>query len=67
MILFKNGSCVQASTITNLLTSEKGLQQAFYKHLGSYLTSRVRQLTAMVGESIAAKHVNLPLDEVQKK
>lgn len=47
---------IKADTITKMLNaSEKGLQAAFYKHLGSYLTSRVRQLTAMVGESIAAK------------
>ena len=40
------------------------MQAAFYKHLGSYLTNRVRQLTAMVGESVAANSVELPLDEV---
>lgn len=53
---------VKASTIISTL--DKSLLAAFYKHLGSYLTHRVQQLTSMVGEAIAAKNVDLSLEEI---
>jgi len=56
---------IKASTITSTLgSSGKALLAAFYKHLGSYLTNRVQQLTAMVGQAIAARNVDLSLEEV---
>ena len=56
---------IKASTISATLgASDKELSAAFYQHLGSYLTNRVRQLTAMVGEAIAAKTADLSLEEV---
>mmetsp|Transcript_32827 Transcript_32827/g.104725 ORF Transcript_32827/g.104725 Transcript_32827/m.104725 type:complete len:775 (-) Transcript_32827:2169-4493(-) len=39
-------------------------QALFYRHLGGYLSARVRQLTAMVGENFAAAAGSLALEEV---
>eukprot|EP00967_Tisochrysis_lutea_P018377 scaffold20842_cov33-Tisochrysis_lutea.AAC.6 len=40
-------------------------QALFYRHLGGYLSARVRQLTAMIGEDYAARTGSLALEEVQ--
>mmetsp|Transcript_14049 Transcript_14049/g.42850 ORF Transcript_14049/g.42850 Transcript_14049/m.42850 type:complete len:702 (+) Transcript_14049:171-2276(+) len=39
-------------------------QALFYRHLGGYLSARVRQLTAMIGEDYAARTGSLALEEV---
>ena len=39
-------------------------QAAFYRHLGTYLTHRVRQLTSMVGEALASRVTDIPIEEV---
>ena len=38
-------------------------QAAFYRHLGTYLTHRVRQLTNMVGDAFAARVNEIPIEE----
>jgi len=55
---------IKASSITSTLSNQQ--LSAFYQHLGAYLTNRVRQLTAMVGEAIASKATDLQLEEVLK-
>ena len=56
---------IKASTIESML-SDGGLstQAAFFRHLGTYLTHRVRQLTSMVGEALASRVTEIPIDEV---
>ncbi len=39
-------------------------QALFYKHLGTYLAARVRQLTAMVAENFATVGGEIKLEEV---
>jgi len=56
---------IKASTIDAMLSDGNREQQAsFYRHLGTYLTHRVRQLTAVVGEALATRGQDIPLDEV---
>ena len=46
----------KAASIESMLTSSgTALQGAFYKHLATYLTDRVRQLTEMVGDALTAR------------
>jgi len=47
-----------------LSAAETGQQALFYKHLATYLTARVRQLTTMVGENYAARDGQIMLEEV---
>ena len=56
---------IKAANIEGMLTSEGAASQAtFYWHLATYLTARVRQLTAMVGESLASRGSEVSLEEV---
>lgn len=56
---------IKATTIESMLTGEGADQQAtFYWHLATYLAARVRQLTAMVGDSLASRGSELSLEEV---
>ena len=56
---------IKSSTITDMLSDGgKANAAAFYRHLGTYLTHRVRQLTAMVGEALASRVTDIPLEEV---
>ena len=56
---------IKSSQIDALLQQgEKGKGAAFYRHLGTYLTHRVRQLTSMVGEALASRVTELPIEEV---
>lgn len=56
---------IKASTIDSMLTDgNEQLQASFYRHLGTYLTHRVRQLTAVVGEAMASRGADIPLEEV---
>ena len=45
-------------------SSGTALQGAFYKHLATYLTDRVRQLTEMVGDALTARGGEIALEEV---
>ena len=47
-----------------LTSSGTALQGAFYKHLATYLTDRVRQLTEMVGDALTARGGEIALEEV---
>ena len=61
-------SQIRAANIEGMLTSEGAASQAtFYWHLATYLTARVRQLTAMVGESLASRGSEVSLEEVLSK
>jgi len=56
---------IKAYTIDAMLTDGNcELQGSFYRHLGTYLTHRVRQLTAVVGEALATRGQDIPLEEV---
>jgi len=56
---------IKAANIEGMLTSEGSASQAtFYWHLATYLTARVRQLTDMVGESLASRGSQVSLEEV---
>lgn len=47
-----------------LSDTDRANAAAFYRHLGTYLTHRVRQLTAIVGEALASRVTEIPLEEV---
>lgn len=56
---------IKATTVDAMLADGgQATQAAFYRHLGTYLTHRVRQLTAMVGEALASRVIEVPLEEV---
>lgn len=56
---------IKAESIEQMLQEgKKDMQAAFYQHLGSYLTHRVRQLTSVVGEALASRGMEIPLEEV---
>jgi len=56
---------IRAPAVESSLASLPLNEQAvFYKHLGGYLSARVRQLTAMVGENYAARSGEVSLEEV---
>ena len=56
---------IRSSTIDAMLTEgNQQMQASFYRHLGTYLTHRVRQLTAVVGEALATRGREIPLEEV---
>ena len=56
---------IKAASIESMLTSSgTALQGAFYKHLATYLTDRVRQLTEMVGDALTARGGEIALEEV---
>jgi len=56
---------IKASQIENMLSEgEKATAAAFYRHLGTYLTHRVRQLTYVVGEALASRVTDIPIEEV---
>jgi len=56
---------IKAAKLDHMLTEGgKAEAAAFYRHLGTYLTHRVRQLTAMVGEALASRLTEIPLEEV---
>ena len=58
---------IRASTVESLL-SDGGIatQAAFFRHLGTYLTHRVRQLTSVVGEALASRVTEIPIEEACK-
>jgi tRNA A-37 threonylcarbamoyl transferase component Bud32 len=56
---------IKAQDVENMLSDiGKANAAAFYRHLGTYLTHRVRQLTAMVGEALASRVTDIPIEEV---
>lgn len=56
---------IKASSVDGMLTEGgQTTQAAFYRHLATYLTHRVRQLTAMVGEALASRDTEITLQEV---
>ena len=57
---------IKSRTVESMLTdgTNKANAVSFYRHLGTYLTHRVRQLTAMVGEALASRVTEIALEEV---
>lgn len=56
---------IKADAIDGVLKKESVEEQgSFYWHLATYLTARVRQLTDMVGNSLASRGSDLTLEEV---
>ena len=55
---------IQGGSIDMLQDGGQAMEAAFYRHLGTYLTHRVRQLTTMVGEALASRVIEIPIEEV---
>ena len=56
---------IKSSSIEAMLSgSDLSMQAAFYQHLATYLTHRVRQLTAMVGEALKGKSAEIAIEHV---
>ena len=64
-MIIENYNQSKAEAIDGVLKKESVEEQgSFYWHLATYLTARVRQLTDMVGNSLASRGSDLTLEEV---
>ena len=56
---------IKKSTIDAVVSASGfGQRASFHKHLATYLSARVRQLTSMVADNVAARSGELTLQEV---